>query len=264
LIWKVFIDNRNFEKISNKKKIMKVIVSEDQYNSLRIGIDMEKEKKKREEEKRKEEKKKGKEKKEEEQKQERMKWIDDYPCLKKTFPTIEADDVINFAAEFTSGEKRMRFFKDGTFIGFYPNPNFAPRSGSNVRIIYKWWCDSKGKFQFDRITEKQQMDMVQNFQGALQKPINQAKTMDDVRNGEGYIIMNMRGEHVRELQKMLMKLGYDLGSTKDDNYFGQKTKNAVEKFQKDVGIKPKHLIYGVFGKMTYDALFKKLKEKKLI
>jgi hypothetical protein len=232
---------------------MKIIVSEDQYNSIRIGIDMEKEKKKKEKEKRREE-----------ERLERIRWIDDYPCLKKTFPTIEADNEINFAAEFTSGEKRMRFFKDGTFIGFYPNPNFAPRSGSNVRIIYKWWCDSKGKFQFDRITEKQQMDMVQNFQGALQKPINQAKTMDDVRNGEGYIIMNMRGEHVRELQKMLMKLGYDLGSTKDDNYFGQKTKDAVEKFQKDLGIKPKHLIYGVFGKITYDALIKKLKEKKLI
>jgi hypothetical protein len=243
---------------------MKIIVSEDQYNSLRIGIDMEKEKKKREEEKRKEEKKKEKEKKEEEEKQERIKWIDDYPCLKKTFPNIEADEITNFAAEFTSGERRMRFFKDGTLIGFYPNLTVAPMYGSKIRIVYKWWCDSKGKFQFDRITEKQEMDMVQNFQRALQKPINQAKTMDDVKNGEGYIIMNMRGEHVRELQKMLMKLGYDLGSTKDDNYFGQKTKNAVEKFQKDVGIKPKHLIYGVFGKMTYDALIKKLKEKNLI
>jgi hypothetical protein len=230
---------------------MKIIVSEDQYKSLRIGIDMEKEKKKKE-----------KEKKEEEERQERIKWIDDYPCLKKTFPKIEADDTINFAAEFTSGERRMRFFKDGTLTGFYPNPTVAPSLGSKIHINYKWWCDSKGKFQFDRITEKQQMDMVQNFQASLQKPINQAKTMDDVKNGKGYIIMNMRGEHVRELQKMLMKLGYDLGSTKDDNYFGQKTKNAVEKFQKDVGIKPKHLIYGVFGKITYDEMMKKVNQQR--
>jgi len=243
---------------------MKIIVSEDQYNSLRIGIDMEKEKKKREEEKRKEEKKKEKEKKEEEERQERIKWIDDYPCLKKRFPGIKADDLIDYAADFDWEGKSLRFHKDGTFMGFYPDPTVAPRPGRRFHINFKWWCDSQGKFKFERITDKQVVDIVNNFQAALQKPINQAKTMDDVKNGKGYLILNMRGEHVRELQKMLMKLGYDLGSTKDDNYFGQKTKNAVEKFQKDVGIKPKHLIYGVFGKMTYDALIKKLKEKKLI
>lgn len=137
-----------------------------------------------------------------------------------------------------------------------------------------WRCNpttKKIEYKFDHEARKRR---ILAFNGIkipnLGKPseeqsnIPQAKTMQDVKNGKGYLILNMRGEHVRELQKMLLKLEYDLGPTKDDNFYGQKTKDAVEKFQKDVGIKPKNLIYGVFGKMTYDALIKKLKEKNLI
>jgi peptidoglycan hydrolase-like protein with peptidoglycan-binding domain len=63
---------------------------------------------------------------------------------------------------------------------------------------------------------------------------------------------------------MLLKLGYDLGPTKDDNFYGQKTKESIIQLQKDSNIKPKNNIYGVFGKITYNALMKQLKDKNLI
>jgi N-acetylmuramoyl-L-alanine amidase len=81
--------------------------------------------------------------------------------------------------------------------------------------------------------------------------------MDDVKNNTGYIIKGMRGPIVKELQKMLINLGYDLGSQKDDGIFGDTTKNAVETFQKDSGIKPKNDVYGIFGKITYDKIMNK-------
>ena len=82
--------------------------------------------------------------------------------------------------------------------------------------------------------------------------------MEDVKNGVGYIIKGMRGPVVKELQKMLLTLKYDLGTSKDDSIFGEATENAVEKFQNDTGIKPKNNLYGIFGKITYDKMMEKL------
>lgn len=92
--------------------------------------------------------------------------------------------------------------------------------------------------------------------------ITQAKTMEDVKNGVGYIIKGMRGPVVKELQKMLLALKYNLGTSKDDSIFGAATEDAVEKFQKDTNIKPKNDIYGIFGKITYEKMMKKLNELK--
>lgn len=45
------------------------------------------------------------------------------------------------------------------------------------------------------------------------------------------------GSAVREMQQMLIKLGFDCGSTKDDGIFGPNTKNGVKTFQSAVGLK---------------------------
>lgn len=43
----------------------------------------------------------------------------------------------------------------------------------------------------------------------------------------------MEGDDVKELQSMLLELGYDLGSRRDDGDFGDATESAVRKFQKE-------------------------------
>jgi len=59
-----------------------------------------------------------------------------------------------------------------------------------------------------------------------------------------------KGEYVKELQKGLQKLGYDLGSCGVDGDFGRATKAAVRAFQADRGLK----IDGICGPATWAAL----------
>ena len=57
-----------------------------------------------------------------------------------------------------------------------------------------------------------------------------------------------RSEEVRNIQKVLKEKGYYTGSI--DGIFGTRTKNAVIKFQKDMGLKAD----GIAGKQTLKAL----------
>ena len=69
-----------------------------------------------------------------------------------------------------------------------------------------------------------------------------------------------KGEDVIELQTMLVKLGYGVGSCGIDGDYGRDTKAAVERFQSDHGL----VVDGVAGPMTFDALEKaiaKLEDK---
>lgn len=59
-----------------------------------------------------------------------------------------------------------------------------------------------------------------------------------------------RGEDVKYVQEILIKLGYDLGASGADGIFGNKTVAAVKAFQKANGL----VADGVVGPMTYEAL----------
>ena len=58
------------------------------------------------------------------------------------------------------------------------------------------------------------------------------------------------GEYVKLLQTILVKLGYDLGTTAVDSKFGKKTETAVKKFQKANGL----VADGIVGPLTWAAL----------
>ena len=58
------------------------------------------------------------------------------------------------------------------------------------------------------------------------------------------------GDDVAELQRLLMTLGYDLGSAGDDGKYGQKTENAVKAFQRRENLG----VDGIYGPNTHRAL----------
>lgn len=68
--------------------------------------------------------------------------------------------------------------------------------------------------------------------------------------GERILGKGAEGNDVKELQGLLIELGFDLGSYGDDGDFGTKTKEAVENFQKKYGLK----VTGVFDKTSYTKL----------
>ena len=59
-----------------------------------------------------------------------------------------------------------------------------------------------------------------------------------------------KGERVEELQRLLLRLGYDLGSSGADSVFGRTTESAVRAFQKSRGL----TVDGVVGPRTWAAL----------
>ena len=61
-----------------------------------------------------------------------------------------------------------------------------------------------------------------------------------------------KGEAVRELQAILLGLGYDLGPCGADGIFGRCTDAAVRKFQQDRGL----TVDGIAGPKTYGELMK--------
>lgn len=63
-----------------------------------------------------------------------------------------------------------------------------------------------------------------------------------------YYGLGSQGQGISEIQDSLAKLGYDVGTI--DGIFGQKTQNAVMKFQTDKGL----TVDGIVGPETYGAL----------
>ena len=61
-----------------------------------------------------------------------------------------------------------------------------------------------------------------------------------------------KGDSVKECQRLLQKLGYDLGSYGVDGDFGRATEAAVKKFQQEHGLTAD----GVCGPKTWEALLK--------
>ena len=69
-------------------------------------------------------------------------------------------------------------------------------------------------------------------------------------NSSTLLKVGSRGAAVQDVQKKLVALGYNVGSTGADGVFGNATKNAVIKFQKSVGISQD----GIVGSVTLTKL----------
>lgn len=59
-----------------------------------------------------------------------------------------------------------------------------------------------------------------------------------------------KGEDVKELQRILMELGYDLSQYKDDGDFGKETQKALRNFQKESDLE----VDGKYGNKSHAAL----------
>ena len=66
-----------------------------------------------------------------------------------------------------------------------------------------------------------------------------------------YLSYGDRGDNVRKLQQSLINAGYDVGSTGADGIYGQRTQDAVRRYQQAQGIDSD----GVFGEWTQGRLY---------
>ena len=75
-----------------------------------------------------------------------------------------------------------------------------------------------------------------------------------------YLSIGSVGESVKEMQVMLIKLGYSCGSSGADGDFGNNTKIALEKFQKENNLIIDGL-YGTESKQKLESLYKDILTK---
>ncbi|MFB2933844.1 peptidoglycan-binding protein [Aerosakkonemataceae cyanobacterium BLCC-F154] len=77
----------------------------------------------------------------------------------------------------------------------------------------------------------------------------------DISNPEGFRVLRlteplMQGDDVRQVQQALIKLGYSVGESGADGFYGMETVNAVRKFQQDKGLE----VDGIVGPATRQKL----------
>ena len=80
--------------------------------------------------------------------------------------------------------------------------------------------------------------------------VNSGSTSNTSTSSSSVLKVGNRGAAVQDVQKMLVALGYNVGSTGADGIFGNSTKNAVIKFQGSVGISKD----GIVGSQTLTKL----------
>ena len=66
-----------------------------------------------------------------------------------------------------------------------------------------------------------------------------------------YLSIGDRGDDVRKLQQALQSAGYDVGSTGADGIYGQRTQDAVRRYQQAQGIDAD----GIFGEWPQGRLY---------
>ena len=109
--------------------------------------------------------------------------------------------------------------------------------------VYPTSCPGTN-FPFDEIagaSGKVNANVIKNNSGNKNNSNNNSSTLLNVGS---------RGATVQDVQKKLVALGYNVGSTGADGVFGNATKNAVIKFQKSVGISQD----GIVGSVTLTKL----------
>lgn len=93
-----------------------------------------------------------------------------------------------------------------------------------------------------------------DYEGLL--PEQEAPVEVKYNLGDRTLKKGMKGDDVVELQKGLIGLGYDLGSSGHDGDFGSITEKQVKAFQEKYGLK----VDGVFGKLSYDKFMEVTKD----
>ena len=185
-------------------------------------------------------------------------WFEKNECLSKTYPNLKLNGA-NASYDLPNNLGNLLFTSDGRYI-FTPirrNPN-AP-SYLTPPKFGKWWCDTTTNKLNVKMNPDGKPDPLKSSNSTQKSGlIPKASSMEDVKNGKGYIIKGMSGPAVKELQQMLLQLGYDLGPNKDDSIFGTSTLNAIVDFQKKNGITPKNNTFGIFGRVTYNKIIEKL------
>lgn len=109
--------------------------------------------------------------------------------------------------------------------------------------VYPTSCPGTN-FPFDEIagaSGKVNANVIKNNSGNKNNSNNNSSTL---------LKVGSRGAAVQDVQKKLVALGYNVGSTGADGVFGNATKNAVIKFQKSVGISQD----GIVGSVTLTKL----------
>ena len=92
-------------------------------------------------------------------------------------------------------------------------------------------------------------------------------TIDDIRKGKSVLHYGDQGPSVKQIQKMLLKIGLDLGEKGADSFYGNDTKDAVEYFQMNLdsyGIEDAIMldeIDGIVGDETLKAIERAIKNK---
>ena len=92
-------------------------------------------------------------------------------------------------------------------------------------------------------------------------------TIDDIRKGKSVLHYGDQGPSVKQIQKMLLKIGLYLGEKGADSFYGDDTKDAVEYFQTNLdsyGIEDDIMldeIDGIVGDETLKAIEKAIKNK---
>lgn len=93
-----------------------------------------------------------------------------------------------------------------------------------------------------------------DYEGLL--PNQEAPVEVKYELGDRTLKKGMKGEDVVELQKGLINLGYNLGSSGHDGDFGPATEKAVKEFQKNNGLESD----GIFGKASYEKFMEVTKD----
>lgn len=91
----------------------------------------------------------------------------------------------------------------------------------------------------------------------------EVKKDDDIDLSDNVIKLGSKGRYVSDLQKYLNIASSkysDLPSVKVDGYFGEKTLDAVTKFQRKFGLD----VDGVVGSVTWDTLYKVSNDEPII
>lgn len=88
--------------------------------------------------------------------------------------------------------------------------------------------------------------------------VSKIKFMSEIRGDYMFLKKGMTGNEVIELQKDLMKLGYDLPKYGADGSFGGETETALKLFQKQNGL----VVDGLFGQNTQAKMKEVLDKRK--
>lgn len=140
--------------------------------------------------------------------------------------------------------------------------NFTGDKSGNL-TMHKWFINTicpgeylGGKFPY--IAEEVNKRLGNIIAASPEEKIDSIKPTKTVE--KNYLIIGDKGNEVKELQKDLIKLGFSVGKSGVDGFYGINTKNGVKSFQRKHRLK----VDGIAGQETQgkiDELLKVLDEK---